>query len=1028
MDSSELIELFYNRTYEKFVNKQILDDKNYVVPRQQLINYVNELVNLPFTEFINYIKRNNKKRIIDAADITQFSSFSACEIEICDALIWANNPGCQFVDIGRLFPKYVNSRNDVAYKKYGENHVKTATQLGLTFEYYNYWYLSCIGYIYPDLEVNVRKHLLARTLTRNVLYQQMLLDILKQDIDPVSYMSTLSEKTILRRQRNVCLLFKICLEECEKQGIKTHDLIINKGQKKNRFLYLDKYSLSILSPQEISSIEECSEDSSLSETDILNLIDRYKNGDQNACNLLVKCNLNIISKIADLYKNKHAEFDDLTQEGVLGLIFAIQNYKYYGDNLFTDFAKFCINRFLFSFLCKQQQLIKIPPRHVYYHSLIRKFSEKYYQQNGFDPSIDDIVLDDQNAPSFLNDIYNLPCDLSEIIVHSDCFESLTDDTQMTDTSLIKDSNRFDVLRLVCSLSEREKDILVEFYGLNGKEEKTLEEIGSLFSLTRERVRQIKEKSIRKLRVFLKAVKDKDIEELSSLKVMERRWKGMQGNQFYTLDSSKLYTEGKEKLIKVSRNTKEKSKNHFKEYINGITSQLEINRVNNIPDLKRYILQVFKQTPRSLTSYEVYLKIARLLPNETIRKESVEYLLREMPEVDCTRPGWYQIKRDSSTGTMVSNKSHPNYKKEVSRDYEVFSLSTPLNELVKFKILTRKDCKFCRRKGLFTISDVKKKIQEHNLTPDSTRFTQYTIKMWFKIVGLLESNTSQKDIKEKKDITLNNHPEKLEEIYKKYTHKILIIRQAKIKGKVIIAKPALLLAVLNGIDDGVFSNNRILLNDWLVNRYNKLMGTYNNNTSFTEIGMPFWYMQSDGFWHLKFAGILKEKVYTPSRKWLNNNVEYAYFDDSLWLLLQDKEWRMKLRNFILDHKLSIIMSEHTQEKAKKTVQEKARFEDSVNSFDDLEIEYVKVNSHGKVISTSSSADEKIHQMGDRSSNKRRKPWTENEEKTLTYFFKQGRDVATLAKLLRRTEVAIKSRLGKLGLIEYTYGQDEENDTE
>ena len=128
MDSCELIELFYNRTYEKFVNKQILDDKNYIVPRQQLINYVNELVNLPFTDFINYIKQNNKKRIIDAADITQFSSFSACEIEICDALIWANNPGCQFVDIGRLFPKYVNSRNDVAYKKYGENHVKTATQ------------------------------------------------------------------------------------------------------------------------------------------------------------------------------------------------------------------------------------------------------------------------------------------------------------------------------------------------------------------------------------------------------------------------------------------------------------------------------------------------------------------------------------------------------------------------------------------------------------------------------------------------------------------------------------------------------------------------------------------------------------------------------------------------------------------------------------------------------------------------------------------------------------------------------------
>lgn len=58
MDSGELIDLFYNRAYEKFVNKQILDDKNYIVPRQQLKNYVNELVNIPYIDFINYIKHN----------------------------------------------------------------------------------------------------------------------------------------------------------------------------------------------------------------------------------------------------------------------------------------------------------------------------------------------------------------------------------------------------------------------------------------------------------------------------------------------------------------------------------------------------------------------------------------------------------------------------------------------------------------------------------------------------------------------------------------------------------------------------------------------------------------------------------------------------------------------------------------------------------------------------------------------------------------------------------------------------------
>lgn len=769
-----------------------------------------------------------------------------------------------------------------------------------------------------------------------------------------------------------------------------------------------------------------------SESNIKELILRYRDGDLKAFNMLVKSQQKLVAGIALIYKKECVQLEDLIQEGNIGLLTAINRYDCQNYNNFVGYAKSWIMQAILYSMTILPYHVRLPLNQLSVFRKLQRFIDKFEQINEIPPSVYDIDIGEEIELKRLTNLCQLPSELEKMTCLIDDFDVLADNTNLPDIGLIKESTRYNVLKLVHALPEREKDILVEFYGLNGKEEKTLEEIGSLYGLTRERVRQIKEKSIRKLRLFLKAVKDKDIEDNSSYLDMESRWKGTHGNQFSSLESPKLYTEAKEKPIKVSRNTKGRNKNPFREIFNVISSQLEINRANNIPDLKHYILQVFKQTPHSLTSYEVYLEVARLLPNENIRKESVEYLLHEMPEVDCTRSGWYQIKKESSTGSMISNKSHTistinYYKKEDSRDYEVFSLSTPLNELVKFKILTRKDCKSCRRKGLFTIGDVKTKIQEYNLTPDSTRFTQYSIKMWFKIVGLLESNTSQKNIKEKKDITLNNHPQKLEEIYKKYTQKILRIRQAKIKGKVIIAKPALILAVLNGIDDGVFSNNRILLNDWLVNRYNKLMGTYNNNTSITEIGMPFWHLQHDGFWHLQFIGILKEKVYTPTRKWLNNNVEYAYFDNDLWLLLQDKEWRIKLRNFILDHKLPIIVSEHTQEKAKKTVQEKAHFEDSVNSFDDLEIEYVKVDSHGKVIGTSSSADEKIHQMGDRSSNKRGKPWTENEEKTLTYFFKQGSDVATIAKLLRRTEVAIKSRLGKLGLINYTYGQDEEKDT-
>lgn len=71
---------------------------------------------------------------------------------------------------------------------------------------------------------------------------------------------------------------------------------------------------------------------------------------------------------------------------------------------------------------------------------------------------------------------------------------------------------------------------------------------------------------------------------------------------------------------------------------------------------------------------------------------------------------------------------------------------------------------------------------------------------------------------------------------------------------------------------------------------------------TDISNPFWHLQSDGFWHLRLTERPQEGV-TPSKRWLKEKVSYAYFDDDLWLLLQDKIWRLKLRDYIVEHKLT-----------------------------------------------------------------------------------------------------------------------------
>ena len=138
----------------------------------------------------------------------------------------------------------------------------------------------------------------------------------------------------------------------------------------------------------------------------------------------------------------------------------------------------------------------------------------------------------------------------------------------------------------------------------------------------------------------------------------------------------------------------------------------------------------------------------------------------------------------------------------------------------------------------------------------------------------------------------------------YTERIMSIRQAKIQGEVIVAKPVLLLALIDGVDSGVFTNNRFVLNEWLEEHYMKLMHQYTRQSQFdkpTDINNPFWHLSTDGFWHLQLK-TKGEMRTTPSKAWLKENVSYASFDDDLWMLLQNGEWRNRFRDFIVEHKL------------------------------------------------------------------------------------------------------------------------------
>ena len=141
----------------------------------------------------------------------------------------------------------------------------------------------------------------------------------------------------------------------------------------------------------------------------------------------------------------------------------------------------------------------------------------------------------------------------------------------------------------------------------------------------------------------------------------------------------------------------------------------------------------------------------------------------------------------------------------------------------------------------------------------------------------------------------------EKSFQHYVYRVANMRQAKVNGEVIVAKPVLLLALIDGVDKDVFDNNHFYLNEWLEECYLSLMKEYTKGSQFpnpASINNPFWHLSSDGFWHLH----LKEKYEggaTPTKTWLKENVLSASFDDDMWVLLQNREYRNKMLNVIID---------------------------------------------------------------------------------------------------------------------------------
>ena len=256
---------------------------------------------------------------------------------------------------------------------------------------------------------------------------------------------------------------------------------------------LDKY-LQEIGKEDLITVEEEVE-----------LAQRIRKGDQKALEKLTRANLRFVVSVAKQYQNQGLSLPDLINEGNLGLIKAAEKFDETRGFKFISYAVWWIRQSILQALAEQSRFVRLPLNQVGSLNKINKAFSRFEQENERRPS-----------PEELADSLDLPAEKvadtlrvsgRHISVDAPFVEGednslldvlVNDDSPIADRTLINESLSTEVERALSTLTERERDIIKLFFGIN-TQEMTLEEIGEKFGLTRERVRQIKEKAIRRLR-------------------------------------------------------------------------------------------------------------------------------------------------------------------------------------------------------------------------------------------------------------------------------------------------------------------------------------------------------------------------------------------------------------------------------------------------------------------------------------------------------------------------------------------------
>ena len=233
---------------------------------------------------------------------------------------------------------------------------------------------------------------------------------------------------------------------------------------------------------------------------------RIKEGDHKALEKLTRANLRFVVSVAKKYQNYGISLEDLINEGNLGLIKAAEKFDETRGFKFISYAVWWIRQSIIEAIAEQSRIVRMPANHVGSAGKINKILNDFEQKNERRPSIDEIVSTSGVSEDKIIDAIKAnsrQISIDTPIVDNESSNSLidilaNDDSRSTDSELIIQSLKEEIRTALGVLNERERNVLEAYYGID-QTECTMDEIGKKYGLTRERVRQIREKALRKLR-------------------------------------------------------------------------------------------------------------------------------------------------------------------------------------------------------------------------------------------------------------------------------------------------------------------------------------------------------------------------------------------------------------------------------------------------------------------------------------------------------------------------------------------------